>query len=506
MDSSPLSRRHSMARENAEKVFNYLTARYKAETEATCQSLGYSLDELNQTKSAEQKERGTPSDLGKIRHIHHEERRMAKIMKLASEMINVIERTPSFDNLLKSLNITETKKSGKKYLNSSLNYESLPSYTSQFSKPQDVINYNYKKEKEKFNRSLMIIDRQTQLRKQENKRKQEKMKKFEERERKLKEEMQKRAEEHERFTANMNEIRKQRLEKKAKIEAEFRKQCRKHEIDLEERMEKLSEENKVQLRRKLEKKHAEILNKIKADYSKIVHEEVKENTDKKSMLRMMREIEDKIERRVVQYENNVKQRVQTAKEHSEKVDKVMSQSQIDEMKRKEEKLKQIVEKSRKIENMLGKKEDLAHLNSEKVKNVLEKKFDRKEQGIKEVKSEFNKKLHEIEEKDEKKTKFFDGFAKHVQKIVKEKIQKNSDVKQNQTTNYEKCCEDYERFKDKVMQKHFRLSRLAEDIKTHRQNLSALKRRSNLEVNILRNAATSNSPMKRSEIKALRETF
>ena len=67
-----------------------LKANYQ-ETLKLCEDLGYKVEDLSPSSKEDFREKGVTVDLISIRFNHHEERRVAKILKIASEIAKIGE-------------------------------------------------------------------------------------------------------------------------------------------------------------------------------------------------------------------------------------------------------------------------------------------------------------------------------------------------------------------------------------------------------------------------------
>jgi hypothetical protein len=73
-------------REQASLILSELLSSHFEETQNLCAELGYSLDELDPLPFESFSKKGVTSEMQAIRYSHHEERRLAKILKIASEI------------------------------------------------------------------------------------------------------------------------------------------------------------------------------------------------------------------------------------------------------------------------------------------------------------------------------------------------------------------------------------------------------------------------------------
>ena len=424
------------------KLLKKLTNNFYDEVKCMCDVAGYHLTDLLPKTKENFQEKGSPSEIENIRFLHHEENRIAKIMKIAGDIAgnpeNTLFKSQSTINLMKQLGIhtlTNRKTSRTTSLCGNDNYKS-------FHKPQDLIQYNYEKEKEKYHKSLHMIEKISNIKEEAQRKVEQKLKMFAEREKKLMAEKHKKDEEHEKHTQMQVEKRKQILNKKYQIEESINRQCLDIGELLEQRMMLLTEREKKILREKMIKQREKIKTRINNDFQRIVMDEMKIKEEEKTVEVMIKELQKKIESRVHQYECNVKKKVQTAKNHSEKVEHKFNQNLKDESAKQEEKLKKVVFKSQLCEEKKDKKTTLAKGEADRLKNEIEKCFDRHSKGIKEVDYAEIKRLEDIEQRDLDKRKTFSVIKDQIQNIYKEKKYQNSTKERNHSAKYNVTQENY----------------------------------------------------------------
>lgn len=424
------------------KLLKKLTSLFYDELKTLCDAAGYHITDLMPKPKESFMEKGSPSDVENIRFLHYEENRIAKIMKISSDIANNPEshlyKSPSTIHILKQLNINVVAH----HRNSRTASVNLGDTYKTFHKPQDIIQYNYEREKEKYNRSLQMIEKISIIKEEEMRKKEEKLRRLAERERKLQADRMKKEEEHEKQTQMQIERRRNILQKKYQIKDSIIKQCFDIGIMLEKRMDKLTERDKRDLREKMMKTQAKIQTKIHSDFQRIVMDEIRIKEEEKEVEIMMQELQKKIESRVRQYECNVKKRIQTARSHSVKVEQRFSQNLKDENNKQEEKLKKIIDKTKKCEEKKDKKTVISKENAEKMKTDIEKSFDRQHRGIKDLNEAELRRLEEIEQRENDKRKTFHVIKNQLNEIHKEKKYKNTTRERNHSAKYSQTQENY----------------------------------------------------------------
>lgn len=481
------------------KLLKKLTSLFYDELKTSCDAAGYHITDLLPKSKEFFHEKGSPSEVENIRFLHFEENRIAKILKISTDIAsnpeNHLYRSQSTVSLMKQLKIPISIQPRTSRAASMSNSEPYKT----FHKPQDLIQYNYEKEKEKYEKSLNMIEKISSLKEQERKKNELKIKMMEERERKLRADKQKREEEHEKNKEQKIEKRKQILNKKYHIENNINEQCIEIGNQLELRMRQLSEREKKILRDKLRRKQEKIKEWINNDFKKIIMDEMKIKQEEEKAEEMIKDLQVKIEKRVKTYEKNVKKKIQSAHSHSVKVEKRFSESVKDDSYKQEEKLKKIINKTIKCEEKKDKKSGKFQENSEKLKVIIEKSFDRQLRGVRDVTEAEVRRLEEIEERDSKKMKTVNVIKSKIEKLYEEKKYKNDTRERNHSAKYNKTQENFVRYKERIMEKHQRLSQVAEEIKNHKDLLSNLKRRRNYEVQNARSLHSSPVKPKNSSV-------
>lgn len=424
------------------KLLKKLTNLFYDELKTVCDLAGYHIADLMPKPKESFVEKGSPSDVESLRFLHYEENRIAKIMKISSDIAvnpeSHLHKSPSTILLMKQLNLNVVAQKIGSRTASLNNGEAHKS----FHRPQDIIQYNYEREKEKYHRSLKMIEKISGIKEEALRRKQEKIKRIEDRDKKLQADKMKKDEEHEKYTQMQNEKRKNILQKKYQIEENIKKQCCDIGILLEKRMNQLSEKDKKVLREKIRRNQEKIRERINNDFQKSVMDEIRIKDEEKEVEKMMQELQVKIESRVRQYESNVKKRVQTARCHSVKVEQRFTQNLIEENQKQEEKLKKMIDKTMKSEEKKDKKATLSKENAEKMKTEIEKSFDRHNRGVKDINEAEIKRLEDIEQRENDKRKSFNIIKSQIKVLYLEKKHQNSYRERKQSAKYSRTQENY----------------------------------------------------------------
>lgn len=83
--------KHTIKRNLADRLLDELLGAHLEELEECCSHIGLNISDLKPSV-LNYSQKGTPSDTGVYRYVHHEERRLAKILKIASELSKTVER------------------------------------------------------------------------------------------------------------------------------------------------------------------------------------------------------------------------------------------------------------------------------------------------------------------------------------------------------------------------------------------------------------------------------
>lgn len=83
--------KHTIKRTLADRLLDRLIEAHSDDLEGCCSHMGITLSDLKPSV-LNFTQRGTPSDTATYRYIHYEERRLAKILKAASELSKTVER------------------------------------------------------------------------------------------------------------------------------------------------------------------------------------------------------------------------------------------------------------------------------------------------------------------------------------------------------------------------------------------------------------------------------
>ena len=338
-------------------------------------------------------------------------------------------------DLLKGLNISvfDCRKS-------SMHSSVILEYSSIFHKPSDLIQYNIERAKQKFNKSVEIINRIEALKTEEKKKAENMIRKSKEREKKMMEEMNKRQEEHEKATLSLQEQRRKILLKKREIEHDLDKQFFEYGVKLEGRMHKLSLMNQRKLREMVEKQRETVKKRIQDDYGKITNAEYQLRIQEGEIREIISSLHSRIEKRIITYEDNVKNRVSNARENNIRVDRIFSKSLTDYNKKTEERLKRAIEKSIVSEEKKGKKQEKFRKYSDDMRNSVRSSSMRTNKLIDNIHEIENRRIQKIEQRSSSKTKIYNDIKSQLAKESREKIQKSINRFEDHSVKYSKALE------------------------------------------------------------------
>ena len=418
MDLTPESRSEFAAR-----LLEQLLTIYLEETKAICSELNYKIEELSPVSPDMFVSKGVTSDLKEVRYSHHEERRIAIVIKIASEVLKKLKRisysaTESLKSLLQGVNNARMSRG-----NSSAQTSRCGSYSA-MTRPQDYIALGHEREQEKFNRSLKTLERLSFLRNEEKLKAERKLKQFEEKDRIIMRNRSKKEDEFQKTVSLNVERRKKILEKKYEILQGIDKIFANYGVELEKRMEKLSEVQKVEMREKLKRKERKLKARLRNEKKKSELEQKTTHEESIHAGELIQQIYFKINQRVNEYLQNVKSRVQSAKNHFVKVNNTLQTSlMIDSMNRTVN-TRNCVNKSLLSSKKLEKKHKLAHESSEKMKKMMNQSFQNHKRGISEITTDEFKRMEKVKKRNDSKQRSFADIQRNIAKKYQEKRQQN----------------------------------------------------------------------------------
>ena len=357
-------------------------------------------------------------------------------------------------------------------------------------KPDDLIQYNIEKTKQKFNRSVDVIRRLEHLKAEENKRANELIKRVQEKDRKLLQSINKRGEAHGKNTLHIEENRAKILQRKKKLNESLDLHFSEFGIRLQQRLEKLSLENQRKMMNLMKKQQDKIRKKVEDDILKAAQKEVFFKVQGKEIEKSVKVFEDKIENRLFKYEENLQKKVSNVKENNEKVEKVVCRVLADGSKRDEEKLMKAIEKSCELEQRRSKKQEKCLDLSATMKNSVMKSFVRTNKGIEGLNQREVHRIEQIEKRVDEKTRLFNELKSRFEEEMKEKKHKNFSRFENHNLNYSTEMQNKAKFRVKIIEEHERIKRLAEDFKNKKVEISKKKKSDNFEIQKMRSAFTA----------------
>ena len=409
-------------KDHIRKILDLLTTTHKEETTALCADLGLKLEDFNPASVDNFSSKGVTSDLKDIRYLHFEECRIAKIIKIASEVVKALStKNPSDIEELKLLlsPFSPTKNSRKSSARPSRS-ESLFAFT----KPSDIIIFGLEKEREKFQKSVQALERITNLREKAKAQAELKRKLFEKKEKTVVRNRNKKENEFRKTVLINNEKRQKILQKKYKIRENIDKLMAEYGVNLEKRMAKLSELQKIEIREKLKKKHLKLREKLENERKRLESHQKQIQDDNFVAEELINQIQNKINKKVADFMSSVQTRVQSAKSHSLKVDSILRTSiQIDSVNYFNN-LRKSVDKSLLSSKKLDKKLSLTSDSSQKLKNMMNESFKKHRRGLSEKNEEELRRLEQIKTRIDSKQRVFRNIQKNITKKYEEKRQKN----------------------------------------------------------------------------------
>lgn len=417
MDSNTEKRR-----EYASKLLEELLTNHLEETQNICNELNMKLDDLSQTSPDSFMGKGVTSDMKQVRFNHFEERRIAKIFKITSEVSKILES--NFEKTSQNLKSILSNAPKAKSCRGSSAHSARSESHSLFTRPQDMISHGLQKEKDKFNRSVRTLERISFLRQEAKNQAEAKRKQFEVQNKVIMHNRYKKSQEFQKTVMTNVEHRKKILEKKYQNIKDIDKVMLEYGEGLEKRMMKLDEWQKVEIRKQLKKKGAKLRQRLIDEKTKFEIEQEKTRCESMLAGELIENITQKIDRRVMEYINNISSRVQTAKGHSVKVNNTLKTCLRIEGLNYSDSLRKNVNKSLLSSKKVAKKYLMASESSEKMKKIMNESFQKHKRIISEVSSEEVRRLEKITARSREKEKLCDRIQKDINRKYEEKKQQN----------------------------------------------------------------------------------
>ncbi|OMJ93318.1 hypothetical protein SteCoe_3670 [Stentor coeruleus] len=483
MDSNTEKRR-----EYATKLLEELLTNHLEETQNICNELNMKLEDLSQTSPDSFIGKGVTSDIKHVRFNHFEERRIAKIFKIASEVSKILES--NFEKPSQNLKSILSNALKAKSCRGSSAHSARSENHSLFTRPQDMISHGLQKEKEKFNRSVKTLERISFLREEAKSQAEAKRKHFEIQNKVIMHNRYKKSQEFQKTVMVNVEHRKKILEKKYQNMKDIDKVMLEYGAGLEKRMMKLEEWQKVEIRKQLKEKRAKLKQRLVDERRKFEMEQEKTRSESILAGELIENITRKIDRRVMEYINNISSRVQTAKGHSVKVNNTLKTCLKIEGLNYSDSLRKSVNKSLLSSKKVAKKYLIASESSEKMKKLMNESFQKHNRIISEVSSEEMRRLEKITVRSREKEKLCDRIQKDINRKYEEKKQQNYTRMERHFQAYIEKQRDEILRKKKVLEKHKRLSSVADELSIYKMEVATNKRRSNLEIQRIRSSRGS----------------
>lgn len=405
----------------ASQILEELLKTSYEETFKLCEELGIKLEELNPTSKELFKEKGVTIDLVSIRFNHHEERRIAKILKIGAEIAKSHDGNPYLASQgLKSL----LKLSENPRLSHQNSVKSSKAESFSFTKPQDYISYGLEREKEKFNKSLRTMERIAMLREAAKTEADIKRQKFEQQSHIITQNRSRKSEDFQKSVENNVERRRKILNKKYENLKQVDKEMMDYGKNLERRMNKLNDWQKIEIRKKLNHKLQKFRERMEERRNRRETESRLEREYDTLAENWLQEIKGKIDKRVNDYLGLIGSRVQSARDHSMKVNSTFKNCiKIDSFNHTES-LRKSVHKSLITSKKLRQKSLIASESSEKMKKTLNESFQKNRRGLSEVSMEESRRLQVINSRFTEKEKVFSVIRKGITNRYEEKKQRN----------------------------------------------------------------------------------
>jgi hypothetical protein len=409
-------------KEIAGKILEVLLNDHLEATKSLCEELGYKIEDLQPASIDMFSNKGVTSDLKDIRFTHFEERRIAKIIKIASDILknNLNVASNNIASLLQDINFIKNSRNNS--IQSSRSNKSIS--LSVFTKPQDFISYGLEKEKEKFRKSIRTLENISMIRDREKIKAEEKMIRFENKNNLILKNRIQKDDDFQKSVTSRVERRKNILLKKYEIKHNIDKSMAEYGHNLEKRMARLSESQKIEIREKLKKKEIKLREKLENERKKLELNQKTIADENAFVENMITSIQNKIDKKVLEFTNVLENRVKSARNHSLKVSNILRISLKTESANEAENLRKNINKSLMSSRKIEKKILIASESSEKIKKMLDQSFQNHKRGISEKNAEELKRLEKIQSRFNSKERTAMGIQKLIHEKFEEKRQKN----------------------------------------------------------------------------------
>ena len=261
-------------------------------------------------------------------------------------------------------------------------------------------------------------------------------------------------------------------------------------------MAKLTEKQKRKLRQQLKDEHRRIQEWIETGFLRQEQTEKAIADEEARSLQLLHSVLVRQEAKVVTYEARIASITSLARQHSSKVNFFLAQSRLRDVAVTEAKYMKAIDKSRTMDAKVDKKEELYRESAEKTRHMLSQQFDRQTKGMRLIKKE----AHTRAKKTQERINTVDTVRVKGKKLLENtkniKSRRNSARAQTHAQSYSKELERQRQFKERILEKHMKLSEAVDTLNLEKKNLADHTRRRNLEMNRMRT-----SHMKRTQQRA-----
>lgn len=251
-----------------------------------------------------------------------------------------------------------------------------------------------------------------------------KRQKFEHQNRVITQNRSRKSEEFQKVVGNNIERRKKILSKKYENLKAIDREMQEYGKGLEKRMGRLNDWQKVEIRKKLNHKLQKFKERVENKKARLENEDRLEKEYDVLAENWLQEIKLKIDKRVNDYLGLIGSRVQSARDHSQKVNSTFSNSMKIDSFNYTQSLRKNVHKSLLSSKKLRQKSLMASESSEKMKKTMNESFQKNRRGLSEVSMEESRRLQSIDNRFKKKEKIFTDIRKSISNKYEEKKQKN----------------------------------------------------------------------------------
>jgi hypothetical protein len=251
-----------------------------------------------------------------------------------------------------------------------------------------------------------------------------KREKFDQQTRVISQNRNRKSEEFQKIVGNNIEHRRRILEKKHENRKKIDVEMNEYGKQLEKRMDKLNNWQKIEIRKKLKNKLDKFRQRMEEKRNRFENQMKMEKEYDLLAEKLLVDIKSKIDKRVNDYLGLIGTRVQSARDHSLKVDNTFRNSiKIDSF-NKTESLMKNVHKSLISTKKVRQKSLMASESSEKLKKMMTESFSKNRRGLSEVSVEESRRLEQIEDRFKRKEKVLNSIKTSIKRNYDEKKQRN----------------------------------------------------------------------------------